>query len=344
MASAAHSGVSARSPAEAAGSSAGRRVALGLGAVTLVAVGHAAHDVIGGEALWRAVLSSAAGVAQCAVLTAGHRWTASRRARSLAPGVAGVVVSVGFGLVIVLLHSESAGASWTGVLGEGALVGMGVLGLWSLVYRLPLLRDRAGRAALEAESLRQEAELLRLRVHLHPHFLLNTLNAVAGLVTEDAAGARRLLAALGDLVRDALAEDEELRPFEADLAWLKRYAEVLEARYGELLAFRWEVAPEALSVRLPRLLLQPLVENAVEHGALRRRQGGSVLVSAEVSGGAARFIVEDDGPGFAAGSEEGLGIRLVRRRLALTSPSASLRFEPLDPGTRAVVEVEEAPT
>jgi LytS/YehU family sensor histidine kinase len=197
--------------------------------------------------------------------------------------------------------------------------------------------------ALEVESLRREAELWRLRVHLHPHFLLNTLNAIAGLVTEDPAEACRLIAALGDLVRDAFTGMDELQPFKVEVAWLRRYAEILESRHRGLLSFRWDLAPETLATLTPRLLLQPLVENAVKHGALRRREGGSVLIRSEsLGGGIVRLVVEDNGPGFGSDSAERLGITLVRRRLGLMCPGGSLHIEPIDPGTRAVVEIQQA--
>jgi DNA-binding LytR/AlgR family response regulator len=176
-------------------------------------------------------------------------------------------------------------------------VGLAVAGLWLLVFQLPMLIDRAQLRALETERLRSEAELSRVRVHLHPHFLLNTLNAIAGLVTEDAAEARRLIAALGDLVRDALSDGDEPRPFAAEVAWLRRYAEILEARHRGLISFRWELAEETLAALVPRLLLQPLVENAVTHGALRKRDGGSVCVRSEANyGGTVRFVIEDEWP------------------------------------------------
>ncbi len=222
-------------------------------------------------------------------------------------------------------------------------------GLWALAFLLPaaveLGRIRSlerEKVQLEAETLRGAAELARLRAHLEPHFLLNTLNAIAGLVTEDPREARRLLAALGDLLRDALRDEDEMQTLEAQVAWLHRYAEILEARHRGGLTFGWDIAPESKNVLLPRLLLQPLVENAVKHGALRRSGGGRVTIRTSVAGDAMTCVVEDNGPGLAGGAVRSgaFGLKSVRRRLELRYPEhAKLSLESSGTGTRSIVEV-----
>jgi signal transduction histidine kinase len=323
----------------------GWRLVIGFGVVALVASVHAVHNLSHGYPRWLSVLSSAMIVGQCAALTLG-RWLALRwNAPRWSVVIGGALVSAAFGLVILVPLSRGWWPWSSAVIAAGGvLAGLVVASLWLLVFQLPLVVDRARLHALEVESLRREAELSRVRVQLHPHFLLNTLNAIAGLVTEDAAEARRLIVALGDLVRDALSEGDELRPFAAEVAWLRRYAEILETRHRGLLSFHWELAQESLAARVPRLLLQPLVENAVKHGALRRREGGSVLVRSEaLRGGTIRFVIEDDGPGLGPEPSDGLGISLVRRRLALMCPGSTIRFVPLDAGTRVVVEIPRPP-
>lgn len=318
----------------------GWRLAVGFGVVALVAGVHAAHDLSHGSQPWVAALTGAAVLAQCAALTLLHDLTAGRRGHVRAMRIGGALLSVAFGQIVVAPHAEAWRSSPALVGAAGAGVGLAIGALWLLVFQAPLLLERARVHTLELEALRREAELVRLRVHLHPHFLLNTLNAVAGLVTEEPATARRLLAALGDLVRDALEGGDELQPFEVEAAWLRRYAEILEVRHRGSLAFRWELAEETLAVPVPRLLVQPLVENAVTHGALRRRGGGTVLVRSEIlAGGAVRFTVEDDGPGMGPDRPGGQGLDLVRRRLALLCPGGCLRHEPAAAGTRAVVEL-----
>lgn len=327
------------------------RLAAGFGLVTLLAVVHAAHDVSHGFPPWLGALTGAMVVAQCAALTLLHDLTSRWRGRAhrRAMWLGGPLLCAAFGQLVVWPHSDRWHFSPAFLGAGGAVVGLGVGALWLFVFMGPRLVERARLQAQEVEDLRHEAELARLRVHLHPHFLLNTLNAIAGLVGEEPAEARRLIAALGDLVRDALSGGDEAQPFGVEAAWLRRYAEILEVRHRGFLAFRWELADATLATPVPRLLLQPLVENAVKHGALRRREGGTVLVRSEVlPGGAVRFTVEDDGPGMAPertgpeaepGARPGLGIGLVRRRLALACPGGSLRYEPVPVGTRAVVEL-----
>lgn len=234
----------------------------------------------------------------------------------------------------------------------GIVIGLLHCGVWALAFVFPYLADDARLRALEADKLRVEAEqlksaaeLARLRSQLEPHFLLNTLNAIAGLVTEDPREARRLIACLGDLLRDSLDEKDELQPLEDEIAWLRRYADILVSRHAGTLEFEWEIDREASRALVPRLLLQPLVENAVKHGALRRRKGGRVVVRASFAGGDGDrrvvCVVEDNGPGVPDGAprQGAFGLHSVRRRLALRYPEAKLSIESSEDGTRSVVDL-----
>jgi len=224
-------------------------------------------------------------------------------------------------------------------------------GLWTLAFALPsMLEDarvrelKAEKLEAESEQLRSAAELARLRAHLEPHFLLNTLNAIAGLVTEDPKQARGLLAALGDLLRDALRNEHESQPLAAQVEWLKRYAQILEARHRGDLSFTWEIPPETEQETLPRLLLQPLVENAVKHGALRAKGPGRVWIKTELLERGQRLLctVRDNGPGAPPGPPRvgAFGLESVRRRVELRYGGrghVSLSSEP--DGTVATVNV-----
>lgn len=234
--------------------------------------------------------------------------------------------------------------SYLAVLLCGITVGIVHLGVFALAFVYPFAAHDARVRALEAEKLRTAAELARLRGHLEPHFILNTLNAIAGLVTEDPREARRLIAALGDLLRDALRDGDEVQTLEQEEAWLRRYAEILESRHKGALGFRWQIDPSVRSVPVPRLLLQPLVENAVKHGALRRRGGGVVTIRAERPEDRPDVVactIEDDGPGFADGPirQGAVGLSVVRRRLQLKFERADFRIESSTEGTRAIIEL-----
>ncbi len=232
---------------------------------------------------------------------------------------------------------------WSAML-LGVMLGTVHLGIYALAFVYPFAAHDARVRALEAERLRTVAELARLRGHLEPHFLLNTLNAIAGLVTEDPREARRLLAALGDLLRDALKDGDEMQTLEQEEGFLRRYAEILESRHKGSLDFEWDIAPEVRGILIPRMLLQPLVENAVKHGALRRRSGGKVTVHAERSASGERVIcvVADNGPGFTDGPirQGAIGLSVVRKRLELKFEHADFRIESSTDGTRAIVEID----
>jgi signal transduction histidine kinase len=229
----------------------------------------------------------------------------------------------------------------------GLFDGLLGLGLWALAVGLPSALHDARTRALDAERLRARADLERLRAHVQPHFLLNTLHAIAGLVTEDPHGARELIASLGDLLRASLADGGDAHTIADEVAWLRRYAEIMELRYRGTVRFRWEIADGTSAVRLPRLLLQPLVENAVKHRALRRRDGGEIAVRTAITDdGTVTCVVEDDGPGPEAAREGALGLSLVTQRLAVElGGRAAFRLERVDGRTRSIVELpaEAAP-
>jgi LytS/YehU family sensor histidine kinase len=215
---------------------------------------------------------------------------------------------------------------------------------WVLTYVFPYVTDDARLRAAEAERLRRAAELAQLRANLEPHFLLNTLNAIAGLVSEAPREARRLIVALGELLRNSL-DDRDTETVSEQVSWLRHYVAILEARHGDRLRVSWDVDEAARAVVVPRFLLQPLVENAVLHGALSRRAGGTVHVRAELRRTEAGLMlvceVRDNGTGGLSDEirEGAKGLALVRGRLAAFERRARLWLEPSPPGTRALVEL-----
>jgi signal transduction histidine kinase len=233
------------------------------------------------------------------------------------------------------------------VAGAGAMIGVLIAGIWGHAFVAPHVAERAQLRALETEQLRAASELARLRSQLEPHFILNTLNLIAGLVTQEPREARRLLGCLGDLLRESLRGQDELQTLEQEVTWLRRYAEILESRHGDALRFDWDIHPEAGGVRLPQLLLQPLVENAVQHGALCRAGGGRVTVQALLLDAGSKLVctVTDNGPGLPTGEPRSgaLGLRAVRRRLELWCPGSVLSLRSSSEGTSVVVEVPVTP-
>jgi LytS/YehU family sensor histidine kinase len=225
----------------------------------------------------------------------------------------------------------------------GAYNGLVGLGLWAMAIVVPFAVRDANARAREAQELRTEAELARLRASLQPHFLMNTLTTIAGLISDEPREARDLVGALGDLLRDSLEEADEMQPLAAEIAWLQRYAQILETRHRGNLTFHWDIATRACDARVPRLLLQPLLENAVTHGALRRRDGQvSVRATIDAGGDRVTCVIEDNGPGpDARGPRAGArGLDLVTRRLALGyNGAAAFRLEADAGRTRSIVEI-----
>jgi signal transduction histidine kinase len=307
---------------------------VGGAAVLFFGVAHGLHDALGGDPLVRSLLPTLAMAVQVTLLTIGDDFAERRHWRFRMKAVSAALVSIACGMLIRPLHLRGPRDETSDWLISLSL-GLGVLMLWLLVSYLPLQLGRARARALAAESAQRMAELESLRSNLHPHFLLNTLNAVAGLLTADPRQARELLTALGDLLRDALEDQHALRSLGDELGWLRRYAQIFEIRHAGAIRFAWDVVPDTLDTKLPRLLLQPLLENAIEHGALRRA-GGSVTVHSRRRPDGVAIVISDDGPGMPTGTAAkptGLGLRLVRDRLRLAYPGASMTIDSSGAGT-----------
>ncbi|WP_437675820.1 sensor histidine kinase [Sorangium sp. So ce131] len=222
----------------------------------------------------------------------------------------------------------------------GFFDGDALFGFWALLVELPRRIGAERRLEQERHALRQEAELARIRAALEPHFVLNTLNTIAGLVTEEPREARDLIATLGDLLRDAMPESRRHHhTVREEVSWLRGFARILESRHLGRLVFEWDVDRSAEDYVVPALLLQPLLENAVHHGALRRPGRGRVALRIAHDADRLRCIVEDDGPGFDPGSARpgGRGLDLVRRRITLESADASLRVDARPGRTRVEI-------
>jgi two-component system LytT family sensor kinase len=176
-----------------------------------------------------------------------------------------------------------------------------------------------------------EARLRHLTAQIEPHFLFNSLNAISNRMHEDVHAADRMVAQLGDLLRAAYETDESvLVPLERELSWLRNYTAMMAERFRGRLEHEVVVDPGLDAVKVPRLLLQPLVENALKHGL--REGAGRIAVAVRRRAAELEYTVSDDGVGVTGGEARGTGLGNVARRLEL-----------LFPGKHALVVTPRAP-
>ena len=229
------------------------------------------------------------------------------------------------GLTVRLLLGAAEPTSWARLLlfdcGAALFFGAG-----SHIYFL--LRDRGERLARELgarEVLTQQliqartrAELTALKAQVNPHFLFNTLNSIAELIPSDPERAEATVQKLAHVFRYVLdASGREAVTLGEEIATVQRYLAIEQIRLGERLRTRVDVDEDAHAVRIPALLLQPLVENAVKHGIAPLTGGGTVEVTGRLQNSRCLVSVRDTGAGFRKRNEAGFGLRCVRQRLDL---------------------------
>lgn len=174
------------------------------------------------------------------------------------------------------------------------------------------------RRALELAASLAEARLQALRMQLQPHFLFNTLHAISTLVHENPNAADDMIASLSDFLRLTLARgDQPEQSLREELHFIDRYLAIERIRFGERLSIQKDIEPGTLDLRLPALILQPLVENAVRHGIEPRPGPGVLRLAARRNGPNLVLLVADDGVGMAADGpcHEGVGLSNTRARL-----------------------------
>jgi hypothetical protein len=219
-------------------------------------------------------------------------------------------------------------------IGEGFVNWYFVFAAWA-AFRLALDHAAETRAAerrlAEARAEAQEARLAMLRLQVDPHFLFNALNAISSLVAlGDTAAARRVIQNLAAFFRAGMSAEPSLEaPLAEEIELQRMYLAIEQARFGDRLRPRFELPLELEEVRVPALILQPLVENAVKHGVARSGEPVTVTISARREADRIRLGVHDDARGrdaAPAASSTGIGLANVRARLkARYGAAAALR-------------------
>jgi two-component system LytT family sensor kinase len=169
----------------------------------------------------------------------------------------------------------------------------------------------------ELQTLLATSQLDSLRLQLHPHFLFNTLNTVSSLMTRDVVLARRTLARLSELLRETLSGTAAHEvALHSELEFLDAYVEIQTARFGARLRVEKNVEAGAMNLLVPRMLLQPLVENSIHHGMRDGDQPLCIRIEAVTSAQSLNLIVSDDGVGLQSRKlRERVGLRNTRERL-----------------------------
>jgi signal transduction histidine kinase len=200
----------------------------------------------------------------------------------------------------------------------------------------------------EMRDLTARAQMRALQAQINPHFLFNTLNVLANLIHSNPPKAERVTEELADVFRYALESTRtEWVKLDDELHFIESYLEIEKARFEERLIYSFDIDPEIRSLKIPPMILQPLVENAIKHGIGPKVEGGEVRIQARLTRHQVLLTIEDTGVGRHSTSprQRGAGIALsnVRERLQhLYGKGGTLQLEDIDPaGTRAVLTLPQ---
>lgn len=202
----------------------------------------------------------------------------------------------------------------TGGLVNSIIVYWILLGIYSAVSYANRFREQK-LVATQLEVQLAQAQLTALKMQLQPHFLFNTLHAIATLMEDDIKAAQRMLARLSELLRltlDHVGEQEV--PLSKEIEFLKSYLEIEEIRFHDRLRISYNISPQTLEAMVPTLILQPLVENAIRHGITPKTSGGAISIVALQQNGQLELTISDDGKG-AGEIKQGVGLSNTKKRL-----------------------------
>jgi two-component system sensor histidine kinase AlgZ len=202
------------------------------------------------------------------------------------------------------------------IFGTGLLLYLLSVAFYYIVISVEASRDAEARV-MKASVLARDAELRALKAQVNPHFLFNSLNSISALTTSDPAKAREMCVLLGDFLRRTLGLGEKAAiPLEEELSLIRAFLAVEKVRFGARIQMEENIDKEALSIPVPPLLLQPLIENAVVHGIANLVEGGYIRLGIHSHNGTVSIDVENSfDPDAPAKRRSGVGLANVRQRL-----------------------------
>src|SRR5436309_3967638 len=172
-----------------------------------------------------------------------------------------------------------------------------VIAVHALLYYQNFRASELAQSSLKTQLA--QAQLRALKMQLHPHFLFNTLHSISSLVLEDPSKANSMIARLGDFLRLTLENSEQqLVTLKEEIEFLRTYLEIEQVRFGDRLTVAFEMEPTTLAASVPHLILQPVVENAIQHAIAPRATPGRINIAAKQRDGLLRLEVKDNGPGI----------------------------------------------
>jgi len=272
----------------------------------------------------------------CAIFTPAFLWLARRYPLDAAHWRRAVPVTLAVSIVCVVLkyalfvplqriafgtRNMTLGQAFTSALAANFFIELMIF--WAVIgavhaYLVTRRLQEREQLAAELRTRLTEARLEALQGQLRPHFLFNTLNGISTLIHTDPQAADRMVVQLGELLRASLDHSgaQEIR-LDDELALLEQYLAIMQARFHDRLQVELNVDPGARHAFVPHFILQPLVENAIEHGIARRAGAGRIRITAGADRArrSLRLTVEDDGPGAPDETEEGIGLTNTRLRL-----------------------------
>ena len=268
----------------------------------------------------------------------------------LASGICALVNLALFALAAPMIGAAQVEPTWFGtfnrLLGTTFLLNLPVY--WLIVAvahveRLVRTAREKDRRQLRLEAQLADARLQTLRTQLQPHFLFNALNTISVLMHENANSADRILLQLSALLRRSLDSSEAHEvPLGEEIGFLESYLEIEQARFEGRLSYRIAVPDEVREARVPNLILQPLVENALRHGLATRAGPGHIEIRADRQDDALLLRVSDDGRGLPPSTTERIGLANTRARLRLLYADRQ-RFEVRNSDDGGVIAEIELP-
>lgn len=205
-------------------------------------------------------------------------------------------------------------------------------------------RDREIQAS-QLEAQLAKAHLQSLKSQLQPHFLFNTMHSISALMLTDVQAADRMITRLADLLRMNLeCAGTQITTLSKELEFVNCYLSIEQVRFEDRLSVVLDIAPETLDARVPLLLLQPLVDNAVKHGISHRVAGGQIHISAQRQNGDLKLEVRDNGPGLSTSATDRgcrIGLKVTRERLeALYGQNQCVELaSPVEGGVSVLVSI-----